>query len=65
MSARTALVRIDITRPIPGDSDRTWAVDCRACGVLVSRHRSESAALLARTGHLDRAHRGAELEATR
>lgn len=57
----TTAVRIDILRPIPGDRDQAWAVDCRTCGVTVSRHRSQSAALLGRTGHLDRRHPGAEL----
>jgi hypothetical protein len=61
MATTAAQVRIDILRPIPGDRDQAWAVDCRTCGVTVSRHRSQSAALLGRTGHLDRRHPGAEL----
>ncbi len=53
--------RIEIAYPIPGDRDQTWAVDCRTCGVLISRHRTESAALTARARHLDRTHPGTHL----
>lgn len=47
---------VRISYPPPGEP-QVWAVECAApCGVVVSRHRSESAALLGRNGHIDRAH---------
>lgn len=48
---------VRIGYPPPGESPRVWVVECVApCGVVVSRHRSESAALIGRNGHIDRAH---------